>query len=79
MSQTDLWKIHPIVNFIIFGHETGRFLGNSSKIGLLVEQRYSKKSGRDTDAHRFLENSIEYGRVFQKLVWFMPRYFVKTE
>ena len=44
MSGTDLWKTHPIVNFIILGHETGQFLENSSKIEHFVVKWYSKNS-----------------------------------
>ena len=38
MSWTDLWKTHPIVNFIMLEHDTGRFLENSSNIEHLVEK-----------------------------------------
>ena len=31
MSWTEFWKTHPIVNFRIWGHDTIRFLENSSK------------------------------------------------
>ena len=40
-----LWKTHPILNSIILGHDTGRFLENSSKIEHLVEKLNSKNSG----------------------------------
>jgi len=45
MSSTDFWKTHPIFNFRIFGHDTSRFLENSSKIKHLVKKWYSKNSG----------------------------------
>ena len=38
MNWTDFWKIHPIVNFRISGHDTGQFLENSSKTENLVEK-----------------------------------------
>ena len=43
--ELDLWKTHPIVNFRILGHDTGRILENSSKIEYLVEKWDSKNSG----------------------------------
>ena len=39
------WKSYPIVNFRILGHDTGRFLENSSKIEHFVEKWYPKRSG----------------------------------
>ena len=38
MSWTDLWKTHPTVDFRILGHDTGRFLENSSKIEQIFDE-----------------------------------------
>ena len=48
--QTEFWKTHPIFNFRIMGHDTDRFLENSSQIKYLVEKWYSKRiPACDTD------------------------------
>ena len=82
------WKSHPIVNFRILGHDTGRFLENSSKI-----EHYSKNDIQripgvtQTDLWKTYPNMgcglkesglkvfpiFRYGRVFQKSVQLVPR------
>ena len=58
--------------FRVLGHDTGRFLENSSKIDHLVENNiilFQRSPGRDTD--RFLENSsaLAHALIFYKNWW----------
>ena len=66
MSWTDLWKTYPIIDFIILGHDTGRFLG----IGLAHTPIFYKKLNRYSQKNQ--------GWIFQKSVLLMPRKFQKN-
>ena len=72
-----LWKTHPILNSIILGHDTGRFLENSSKIEHLVEKLNSKNSGAWHRPIFYKKKRNRYsqkidGWIFQKSVKLMP-------
>ena len=57
---TDLWKAHLIVNFRILGHETGRFLENSSKI-ILSKNDIRRYPRRDRDRLQIWTSFPEIG------------------